>query len=150
RPRLQARPGPRRVRRRNPPRGRHPRPPLPPRPSRPCQRGSPDAVRAVAYTGALMSIESDNLETVRRYFAALERGAGSDEMATFFAPDVVQIEFPNRFMVNGAQRDLAQLREAAERGRKAVESQRFEVRNALASGHQVALEVEWTATLKVP
>jgi ketosteroid isomerase-like protein len=97
-----------------------------------------------------MSIESDNLATVRRYFAAIERGASSDEMDTFFAPDVVQIEFPNRFTVNVAQRDLAQLREAAERGRKVVESQRFEVRNALASGHQVALEVEWTATVKVP
>jgi ketosteroid isomerase-like protein len=97
-----------------------------------------------------MSIESDNLATVRRYFAAIEGGASSEEMATFFAPDVVQIEFPNRFTVNGAQRDLAQLREASERGRKIVESQRFEVRNALASGHQVALEVEWTATFKVP
>jgi ketosteroid isomerase-like protein len=94
-----------------------------------------------------MSIESENLEIVRRYFAAIENGAGSEE---FFAPDVLQIEFPNRFVVNGAQRDLAQLREAAERGRKVVESQRFEIRNALASGHQVALEVEWTATLKVP
>lgn len=65
-----------------------------------------------------MSIESDNLETVRRYFAAIERGASSDEMATFFAPDAIQIEFPNRLVVNGAQRDLAQLREASERGRK--------------------------------
>jgi ketosteroid isomerase-like protein len=97
-----------------------------------------------------MSIESDNLETVRRYFEAIERGASSEEMMAFFAPDVVQIEFPNRFVMNGAQRDLAQLCEASERGRKAVENQWFEVRNALAGGDQVALEVEWTATLKVP
>ena len=97
-----------------------------------------------------MSIESENLETVRRYFEAIEKGAGSEEMTAFFAPDVIQIEFPNRLVVNGAQRDLAQLREASERGRKVVESQRFEMRNALASGNQVALEVEWTATLKVP
>ena len=97
-----------------------------------------------------MSIEADNLETVRRYFEAIEKGASSEEMAAFFAPDVLQIEFPNRLVVNGAQRDLAQLREASEHGRKAVENQRYEVRNALASGHHVALEVEWTATLKVP
>jgi len=31
-----------------------------------------------------------------------------------------------------------------------VESQRYEIRNALANGDRVALEVEWTATLKVP
>jgi ketosteroid isomerase-like protein len=96
-----------------------------------------------------MSIESENLETARRYFETIEKSVSSEEMTAFFAPDVIQIEFPNRLVVNGAQRDLAQLREASERGRKIVESQRFEMRNALASGNQVALEVEWTATLKV-
>ena len=53
-------------------------------------------------------------------------------------------------MVDGARRDLAQLREAGERGEKVVESQRYEIRTAIASGDTVALEVEWTATLKVP
>jgi ketosteroid isomerase-like protein len=97
-----------------------------------------------------MSSEAENLQTVRRYFDAIERDAGFEEVAEFLAHDVVQVEYPNRFVVNGAQRDLAQLREAGERGRKAVESQRYEIRNAVASGDTVALEVEWTATLRVP
>ena len=97
-----------------------------------------------------MSIESENLETIRRYFAAIEKGASSEEMAEFFTPDIVQIEFPNRLVVNGAQRDLAQLREASVRGRKVVEGQKYEIRNAVTSGNKVALEVEWTATVKVP
>ena len=97
-----------------------------------------------------MADESENLQTVRRYFDAIERDAAFEEIAEFFTPDVVQIEFPNRLVVDGARRDLAQLREAGERGRKVVESQRYEIRTAVASGNTVALEVEWTATLKVP
>jgi ketosteroid isomerase-like protein len=51
---------------------------------------------------------------------------------------------------NGATRDLAALRAAAERGRKIVTSQRFEVVNAIASENQVAVEAIWTGTLAVP
>jgi len=60
---------------------------------------------------------------------------------------VVQYEYPNRLAPDGARRDLAQLREANVRGRRAVVSQRFDIRRWLASGDEVALEVEWTATL---
>jgi ketosteroid isomerase-like protein len=97
-----------------------------------------------------MSKESENIQTVRRYLEAIEKGVGFEEMSEFFTPDVVQIEYPNRFVVEGARRDLQQLREAGERGRKVIESQRYEVRNAMASGDTVALEVDWRATLKVP
>ena len=68
----------------------------------------------------------------------------------FFADDVVQVEFPNRLLPNGATRDLAALRGAAERGRKVMTAQRFEVLNAIASGDQVAVEALWTGTLAVP
>ena len=68
----------------------------------------------------------------------------------FFADDVIQVEFPNRLVPNGATRDLAALCDAAERGRKVVTSQRFEVVNAIASGEQVAVEAIWTGTLAVP
>jgi ketosteroid isomerase-like protein len=97
-----------------------------------------------------MANETKNLQTVRRYLDAIEQGVGFEELAEFFTPDVVQIEYPNRLVVNGARRDLAQLREAGERGKDVVESQRYEIRTAIASGDTVALEVEWTATLKVP
>ena len=97
-----------------------------------------------------MSKETENLQTVRRYFDAIEQGVGFEELAAFFTPDVVQIEYPNRLVADGARRDLAQLREAGERGKKVVEAQRYEIRTAIASGDTVALEVEWTATLKVP
>jgi len=71
-------------------------------------------------------------------------------LAEFFAPEVIQEEFPNQLVPKGARRDLAALRDAGERGRKVVSAQRYEVLNALASGDSVAMGVIWTATLKVP
>jgi ketosteroid isomerase-like protein len=97
-----------------------------------------------------MANEAENLQTARRYLDAIERGVGFEELAEFFTPDVIQIEYPNRLVVDGARRDLAQLREAGERGKNVVDSQRYEIRTAIAIGDTVALEVEWTATLKIP
>ncbi len=51
-----------------------------------------------------MPNESKNLQTVRRYLTAIEQGAGFEELAGFFTPDVVQIEYPNRLVVDGARR----------------------------------------------
>ena len=100
--------------------------------------------------------EAANLETARRYLAAIEastagdRGAASGGAEGFFAPDVVQEEFPNRVVPNGARRDLTALHEAAERGRKVLRGQRYEVRAAYAVGDTVILETLWVGTLAVP
>ncbi len=96
-----------------------------------------------------MPTEHDNLDIARRFFAAFERG-DIDEKLSFFAPDVVQEEFPNRVVAGGAKRDLAALREGAERGRKVVSAERYQVLNLVAGGNQVACEVQWTGTLAVP
>lgn len=94
-----------------------------------------------------MSSESENIKVARRYLKAIENGVDFEELSEFFTPDVVQYEYPNRLVPDGARRDLAQLREANERGRRAVASQRYDIRRWLASGDEVVLEVEWTATL---
>jgi hypothetical protein len=51
---------------------------------------------------------------------AAASAAPAQEIEAFYAPDVVQEEFPNRFLPNGAVRDLAALREAGEKGRKVM------------------------------
>ena len=94
-------------------------------------------------------MQYDLLRLAREYLESIGR---DDELGglRFFADDVVQIEFPNRLLPNGATRDLAALRDGAERGRKVMTAQRFEVVNAIASGEQVAVEAIWTGTLAVP
>jgi ketosteroid isomerase-like protein len=97
--------------------------------------------------------ERTNLELTRRYLAAIEAGVGgdaSDARFEFFAPDVVQVEYPNQLVPKGAERNLAAIIEAGARGRKVLRAQRYEVRIALAQGSEVALEVLWVGTLAVP
>jgi ketosteroid isomerase-like protein len=110
---------------------------------------STEAPRSFGYEPVAPDPEraAKNLEIVRRYLAAIEAGTGAD---AFMAPDVQQDEFPNRFVPAGARRDLTALREAAERGRKVLRGQRYEVRKAYAVGDTVILEVLWAGTLAVP
>ncbi len=77
--------------------------------------------------------ERDNLERARRYLAAIEAGAGAGSPFQFLAPDIVQIEYPNQFVPAGAERDLAAMQEAGERGRRVLQGQRYEVRTAIAN-----------------
>src|SRR5262245_1263215 len=90
------------------------------------------------------------LELTRRYFAALEGGATGEALASFYAPQVVQQEFPNRLLPHGARRDLAAILDAAERGQEVMASQRYELLCAMADGDRVAVEFLWSGTLSVP
>ena len=96
-----------------------------------------------------MSSEDENITIARRYLQAIEKGVAFDELSAFYTLDVVQCEYPNRLVPNGTRRDLAQLREANERGRQVVVSQQYDIRRWVASGEVVVLEVEWMATLSV-
>jgi len=98
--------------------------------------------------------ETANLETARRFLAAIEASTDTssittDDADTFYAPDVVQEEFPNRFVPAGARRDLDGLRAAAERGKAVLSGQRFHVRDAYAVGETVILEVLWVGILAI-
>ncbi len=97
-----------------------------------------------------MTTQSANLEMVRRYLQAIENGATGAALAAFYAPEVVQEEFPNRLVVNGARRDLAAILEGAERGQKVISAQTYEIRNVVEQGNSVALEVLWTGTMAIP
>jgi ketosteroid isomerase-like protein len=96
-----------------------------------------------------MSAEA-NLETALRYLTAIEAGAVGPALAEFLDPAIAQIEYPNRLVPNGNAADLAGMLVASERGQRAVANQRYAVRNTLAAGDQVAIEVSWSAELKVP
>jgi ketosteroid isomerase-like protein len=97
-----------------------------------------------------MAGPAENLALARRYLKALESGPSADELAQFFAPEVVLEIFPSKFFPNGSRDDLAGISAAAERGKKVMTSQKYEIRNEVASGDKVALEIDWTGTLAVP
>lgn len=89
------------------------------------------------------------LDITRAYFAALEGGATGDDLAAFYAPDVIQEEFPNRLSPGGARRDLDAILAAAIRGREVMASQRYEILHMLADGDRVAVEFRWSGTLAI-
>jgi ketosteroid isomerase-like protein len=91
-----------------------------------------------------------NRDIATAYIRALESGASGDAVAEFFSPNIVITEFPNRFTPNGATRNLENIRAAAERGRKTMERQRYDIVSLTAEGDRVAIELDWTGTLAVP
>jgi ketosteroid isomerase-like protein len=91
-----------------------------------------------------------NLRQARKYLAALERGVDRETLARFFDENVVQEEFPNRLVPDGATRDLSALLDGHEHGKQLMADQRFAVENSLAAGDQVVLEVRWSGTLARP
>ena len=97
-----------------------------------------------------MSSDLEKLDLARRYLEAIASGMTGDELADFFAADVVQEEFPNRFLPQGARRDLPAILDAAARGRAAMSSQSYRIVHAVANGDDLAMEVEWEGTLAVP
>lgn len=96
-----------------------------------------------------MNSEVDHVVLARRYLAALEARVPSDELAQFFAPEVVLTLLPNRLQPKGETRDLAAILATSELGKKIIAIQRYEVLRAVAQGESVALEVLWTGTLAV-
>jgi ketosteroid isomerase-like protein len=90
-----------------------------------------------------------NLELARRYITALSSGVGAEDFSSFFAPDVVQEEFPNRLLPNGAVRDLQAMKQARVRGQSLLRSEEFKVLSAVASEDQVAMELSWRGTIAV-
>lgn len=93
---------------------------------------------------------TDNLAIARKYLEALENGAEGGTLAEFFTKDVVQEEFPNRLAPIGAHRDLNALLDAARRGKRTMRAQKFDLRNSIVDGDNVALEVFWSGYLAVP
>ncbi len=93
---------------------------------------------------------SNNLELARAYLRAIEEGTLQEGLSEFFAPGVTIQWFPNRLAPDGSTSDLAGLSAAAERGKQLMTRQTYHVRNALADGSQVALEITWVGILAVP
>lgn len=90
---------------------------------------------------------NENLATVRRYLQAISANVSVEEIVRFFSPDVVQEEMPNRLKPQGGRCGLAEMRQAYERGRQIMASQRYDVQSAIAEGDWVAIEMVWTGKL---
>jgi ketosteroid isomerase-like protein len=87
------------------------------------------------------------LELIRSWIGAIEAGF---DLAPFLAEDCVQEEMPNRLFPAGRRNDRAAILANAEKGRGVIERQRYDIVSATVEGERIALEIEWSGTLKVP
>jgi ketosteroid isomerase-like protein/carbon monoxide dehydrogenase subunit G len=85
-----------------------------------------------------------NFDIARSLLDALNSGAAAEEIASFYADEVVQEEFPNPFLANGASRDLLAIKQARTRSLALLRSEHYDLRGATGGGSQVAMEVHWT------
>jgi ketosteroid isomerase-like protein len=88
-----------------------------------------------------------NLERTRDYLRSFETRDGAN--LSFYAAEVVQRELPNRLVPDGATRTLADLRAAADKGKRSVAEERYEIVNLVELGDEVAVEALWSARLNV-
>jgi ketosteroid isomerase-like protein len=87
-------------------------------------------------------------EIVLSYLRAIE-SHDLDEVARWLHPEVEVVEHPNRISPAGKRYDLAALREAGERGKALLASERYEVRSMIVDGERAAAQIEWSGTLGV-
>jgi ketosteroid isomerase-like protein len=91
-----------------------------------------------------------NLEIAKHSLKSLEDGSVSSSVTDFFAPEFVQIEYPNRLNPNGGKSDLQTMLTRFEQGKKTVTWQTYDIQSMVESGNTFALQVLWTAMRAVP
>lgn len=91
-----------------------------------------------------------HLDHYRRFLAALERFDGPEVVGPLWTDDVQFRELPNLLVPSGRVRSRAQALEGLGMAPKVLSAQRYEVKRVVEQGDTLALELEWTGTLKVP
>ncbi len=92
-------------------------------------------------------MEFDILTIAKNYLKALRAGKTGKDLALFFHADVVQTELPNRINPKGVVSNLKQILERAEKGKKLLKAQTYQIDNEVVNGDTVALEIKWTGVL---
>lgn len=91
-----------------------------------------------------------NAERARAYLRAIESRVSEEEMASFFSSDVTLTQYPNRLVPKVVQSTLADMMRESAQGKAALSHQTYTVRNAVAAGAWVAMQVDWEGFLAVP
>jgi ketosteroid isomerase-like protein len=94
---------------------------------------------------------SYNLETIAAEFVkTLENRSSFDELSNFYHPNIEQIEFPNAITKQTASRNLQDLKDAAARGQKVLQKEKYDIVKSYTIGNTVIIEAVWTGTLAIP
>ena len=90
-----------------------------------------------------------HLETAKAYLQTIEAMGDCTELSQYLAPDIVQIEFPNKITPQTATRDLAAMLAGCEQGKAILSGQTYDIHKEYELGEMVILEIKWTGILKI-
>ena len=90
-----------------------------------------------------------NRPFIDAFLKSLEDGSFVGHEDHWYAPDCVQVEFPNVLVPNGAVRHLLDIAAAARRGAEIVEHQSYTIENWLENGNQIAFEATFRASFRI-
>lgn len=94
---------------------------------------------------------SYNLETIAAEFVStLQHRQSFEELLRFYHSDIEQIEFPNAITKQTATRNLQDLKDAATRGQKVMQKEKYDIVKSYTIGNTVIIEAVWTGTLAIP
>lgn len=88
------------------------------------------------------------IDVVRAYLKGIEQG-NLEAVLSCYAPDAVQVEWPNRLKSKGDRRAIGQLSADFEKGKGLLAKQSYEILHAVESEGYAVVEVLWTGTLAV-
>lgn len=95
-------------------------------------------------------MQTDLKIIVADFINTLQNRTSADELSRFYHPDIEQTEFPNALTKTVAKRTLADMQAGAEKGKKVLLKEEYEIVRLFSFENTVIAEVIWTATLAVP
>lgn len=84
------------------------------------------------------------------FIKTLQSRNSAEEILRFYHADIEQVEYPNAVTKNTAVRNMEDLKQAAERGKKVMAKEEYEIIKSYTIGHTVIIEALWTGTLAIP
>lgn len=88
-------------------------------------------------------------EHVLEFIRVLEAGGGAADIKPFLAESFVLTEAPHLLAPEGSTRTLAGVLAGADQSREVVTDQKFTIRRTTCEGNRVAVEADWSATVRM-
>lgn len=82
-------------------------------------------------------------------YAAISAGKTDGELARFFTPDAIQVEYPSLMRPHGSTRSLEAMREASIKGAGMIVDQTYELHTYLEQDERAAVQFTWRARTAV-
>ena len=95
-------------------------------------------------------MEKDLVAIAFHFIDTLQNRKTTAAITDFYHPDIQQIEFPNKVTPCTTVRNLGELKEAAEKGKRLLQEEVYEIIRSYTFDNSVIIEAKWTGTLAIP